>query len=80
MSDDWVPPPPEPNFNDHHPELKDGEGWVLNIKIGDKSAVNELHLDTAREGLIAYGKNGQRIFGYHPVFAQLEEVKTRDGF
>jgi hypothetical protein len=59
------------NFNERHPELRQGEVWITNEFEHDSWQVT---LATARRGEVAYSILGKPIAGGRPVFAQQSEL------
>lgn len=69
------------DFNEHHPELQDGEIFVTNCLDGfdgeetetAEQVFNNLAWRTKRRGMVAYGRDGKRLSGGFPAFAKRSE-------
>jgi len=61
------------NFNESHPEKKEDEIFVTNLKIGDEKSC---YFETKRVGNVAYTKNGEKINSlYKPLFVRKSEYE-----
>lgn len=62
-------------INENHPELRAGEMFLLNVKIG--GGIFELiEYRSKRQGINAYGLGPEPIEGFCPVFVQKDEFET----
>lgn len=59
------------NFNRNHPEMKDGERFLINSKDGEDW--DHPSWDTIRYGEVAYDNNGNVIEGRRPVFVTIKK-------
>lgn len=59
--------------NKNHPELKEGEVWLMNA---DLTTFSEIKYDTKRMGDIAYDESGKQDGDpwNHPIFVQRSEL------
>lgn len=66
------------NFNSTHPELLEGEVFLLNVIESELWLKDKLPhwVDAVRKGEKAYDNNGELIEGYYPLFAKLKPVTT----
>ena len=64
----------EDGFNTRHPELKDGEIFLTNVRLfNDVDGFNDIGWTTKRFGMCAYTIFGERVAGAIPVFMQRSE-------
>ncbi len=66
------------NFNSKHPELLEGEVFLLNVIESELWLKDKLPhwVDDVRKGEKAYDNNGELVEGYYPLFAKLKPVTT----
>ncbi|MBC7471887.1 MAG: hypothetical protein H7196_01275 [candidate division SR1 bacterium] len=68
------------SYNDHHPELREGEMFLTNLYAGYYKGVDEQHFHeiqykTARLGWKAYDHKGNYLFNTQPVFVKKWEYQ-----
>ena len=59
------------NFKYIHPEIKDGEAFLMNATISD---YDNIRWTTKRKGTIAYDINNKIIKKMFPVFVKKQEL------
>ena len=69
------------NYNETHPELKEGEMFLTNASFDDYTYIRWI---TKRRGIQAYTIDGEELTVLRPVFVQKEEyeegMKKRDTY
>lgn len=63
------------NFNDKHPELEEGEIFLVNIKPEEKDRWKIADAEKARIGKVAYTNTGEVVDGYFPLFATPKKTR-----
>ena len=64
----------EPNFNETHPELRENEKFLINIK-NDEAVKDWEHpsWQTVRAGHTAFTNQGKIVPGFRPLFVIVKE-------
>ena len=65
------------SFNKTHPELKDGEAFLMNAISVSKAEELQSKFDTVRMGDTAYDPNGDVSSSMKPFFISKQELKER---
>ncbi len=61
------------NFNHKHPELKEGEEFLMNIEEGEKWRTPDF-MEYVRKGDVAYSTTGELVKDLVPLFGKPKEV------
>ena len=69
----------EENFDQQkHPEIKEGERWVMNVSTQNENKVLN-HYESKRVGRKAYlDSDGSEMHDMRPVFVSIEEYEEKD--
>lgn len=63
------------NFNDKHPELEEGEIFVINLRPEEKGRWKITDAVKTRIGKVAYNNKGEVVEGFLPLFATPKKTR-----